>query len=381
MSTKRKGRSRPRSKNRKKIRYVDGFAIRNIFPDMDVVESYSSTGGIVGGMPTPFIPKGEIWIDRRFRKEKDFLLEVHRLEQLKRNWPEAKTRAYLKERLTKKGTPPPFVARSEKRGRLTVRYVRGEIVRQYFDPGFIFGGHDLVYKYIPASEIWIDIRQDPREIPYTMLHELHERSLMARGVPYHWAHRSATEEERKRRARERNARRDRPLKLRPYLQSAGYCGPASLKIAFNHFGREYDEIYLGELCGTTAELGTDHVGLVRCAEKLGAKVETAAGGTLAKLRRSLRKGLPVIVGWYSPEQPRKTVFDPSEDEPEDHFSVVYHVSERHVYLMDPDLEEGRRRMSCGRFMRLWWDTDGPDGERVDRWYMTVNFEGPAPKKR
>src|SRR5688572_30081481 len=72
---------------KKKIRFVDGFAIRNVFPDMDVVESWSTTGGWRGDVPTPFVPEDEIWIDRRFRKEKAFLLEVHRIEQLKRHWP------------------------------------------------------------------------------------------------------------------------------------------------------------------------------------------------------------------------------------------------------------------------------------------------------
>ena len=152
------GRVMPRTK--KRVRYVDGFAIRNIFPDFDLVESHWSSGSVRGDLPTPFIPKDEIWVDRRFKNETRFLLEIHRLEQLKRWWPYAKVRSYLKRRLVEPGPTPPFIVRSMRRNALTIRFVRGEIVRRCFDPGFIFGGHDLVYpKYIPAGEVWIDIRQ------------------------------------------------------------------------------------------------------------------------------------------------------------------------------------------------------------------------------
>src|SRR5690349_5729802 len=105
----------------KKLRYVDGFAIRSIFPNMDILESWSTTGDRRGGMPTPFVPYDEIWVDRRFKKETKFLLEVHRIEQLKRHWPYHKVREYLKERLCKPGPMPPHVVRSAKKGRLTIK--------------------------------------------------------------------------------------------------------------------------------------------------------------------------------------------------------------------------------------------------------------------
>ena len=181
--------------------------------------------------------------------------------------------------------------------------------------------------------------------------------------------------ERVRRRRELAKRHVRPLKMRSHLQKTGFCGPASLKICFSHFGREYDEDYLGKLCRTTASRGTDHADMIRCAKSLGAKVCSGSDGTFRELRRLvLRERLPVIVGWYSPTDRRKSRFDPRRDEIEDHFSVVYHVSATHVYLMDPEEKTGRRRMTIGKFMKLWWDTDGPRDVRVDRWFMVMNFE-------
>lgn len=360
----------------KRIRYVDGFAIRNSFPDFDVIESDATSGAVLNGRRGPHIPKGEIWIDRRFEDEDDLLLEVHRMELGLDSLPYAQVRRRVIEALCDKDAPvPPFYRRrTVRKGGMTVRFVKGDIVRRHIDPGFIFGGHDLVYDYVPKGEVWIDDRQDPREVPFTLVHELTERRLMNDGWNYADAHREATNVEFGRR-RAWLLKDEPPLRLRPFRQSEAYCGPASLKIACERFGREYDEGYLAAVSGAHRLLGTDHDGLVAAVETLGGQCLAAENGTLDEVRRLIAGGAPVIVGWYSPSTPRKTRFDPDKDDVEDHFSVVYHVTDRHVYLMDPEHERGRRRISRRRFERLWWDTDGPDDRRVERWYMAVRFDG------
>jgi ABC-type bacteriocin/lantibiotic exporter with double-glycine peptidase domain len=171
-------------------------------------------------------------------------------------------------------------------------------------------------------------------------------------------------------------RRDKPLKLKPFSQRSGYCGPASMKIVCAYFGRDYEEKYLGDLCGTTADDGTDHIGMLEGAKAVGATVFSKDRATLGDLKRFLHKQhLPVIVGWYSPTQKRKTVFRPGKDEVEDHFSVVYHVSSTHVYLMDPEAEGGKKKIRIGRFLKLWWDTDTPKCISVQRWMMVMRFDG------
>lgn len=374
MAPEKKSRGRPRGK--KRIRYVDGFAIRNIFPDFDIIESHSSCADWRGDIPTPFIPRGEIWVDRRFKNERRLLTEVHRIEQLKRYWPYSKVRNYLKERLCRPGPVPPFVVRSSTKKGLTMRMVRGEIVRRHIDPAFIFGGHDYVYDYIPAKEVWIDIRQDPREIKYTLFHELRERELMRCGWSYGPAHKKTSDEERQKRRGETARKYHRPLRMKAFFQKADFCGPVSAQIVLAYFSREYDQDYLAGLCKTTTEDGTDHADLVSAMETLGASVHHRAGGKIKDLRFFvLKERLPVIVGWYSPTLPRKWKFVPDKDEVEDHFSVVYHLSSTNIYLMDPETATGRRRMSLDRFKKLWWDTDGPENKRVDRWFMVMNFDG------
>jgi len=361
----------------RRIRFVDGFRIRNVFPDFDLVEPCLTSGYRVGEMATPFIPSGEVWVDRWFRKEASFLLKVHSIEQrYRQHWSLAKIRKHLARTLTKKGPPPPFVVRTERRGRLTIRYVRGEIVRRYFDPEFVFGRHDLVCRYIPPREVWIDVRQDPREVHYTLGHELFERRLMERGFSYNRAHARATTRERSLRRREFAPRTQPSLRLKPFRETPGFCGPASLKIVLDYVGRDYDERRLAEFCSANNETGTEHAGLIAGAKAVGASVFEKAGGTIAELRWFIEhERLPVLVGWWSgPAREREEVLNnPKKDA--GHFSVVYRVSDQYVYLMDPETKIGRRRLTIPRFLAKWWDLDTPQYVKVSLWYLVVNFEG------
>jgi len=84
---------------------------------------------------------------------------------------------------------------------LKVWLVDGELVRSWHFIDFTQGGHDKVYPFVPASEVWIDDDLAPSERPLVILHELHERQLMAAGMRYHPAHDSACELEQRCRRR------------------------------------------------------------------------------------------------------------------------------------------------------------------------------------
>ena len=79
--------------------------------------------------------------------------------------------------------------------------VDGELVRDAFFIDLTEGGHDKVYKFVPANEVWIDDDIKPRERRFILLHELHERALMAKGWPYAKAHRDSSRLERRYRLR------------------------------------------------------------------------------------------------------------------------------------------------------------------------------------
>ncbi len=155
------------------IRYVNGFLIRNTLDD-DFGIIHEPTQDISHFATKFYIPEGEVWIDHCFKDEEKFLLD---LESYKVS-----------------GEPAPnYVIKSEMIDGLNVKDVDGALVRQYLDPEFIFGGHDLVYpSYIPAGEIWLDNKMDPSEREFILLHEQVERELMSKGKSYDVAHEFAT---------------------------------------------------------------------------------------------------------------------------------------------------------------------------------------------
>jgi hypothetical protein len=71
---------------------------------------------------------------------------------------------------------------------LKIRLVDGMKVRNKLDVGFVFGGNDKAYDYIPKNEIWIEKAVPKGERKYILLHEFAERSLMKHGMGYGKAH-------------------------------------------------------------------------------------------------------------------------------------------------------------------------------------------------
>jgi hypothetical protein len=75
---------------------------------------------------------------------------------------------------------------------LKIWIVNGELVRDLLHMEFVEGGHDYVYPFVPAGEIWLDDDLDEADRKFVLLHEIHERFLMANGKTYEEAHRSAS---------------------------------------------------------------------------------------------------------------------------------------------------------------------------------------------
>jgi ABC-type bacteriocin/lantibiotic exporter with double-glycine peptidase domain len=149
--------------------------------------------------------------------------------------------------------------------------------------------------------------------------------------------------------------------LNPFRQSEGLCGPASLKILLDHYGREFSEAELAHLCNATADIGTDHAGMITAAEQLGEAPHVKQDAGIEDLRGYVDKEIPVIVGWYSDYKGVEG----------SHYSVVYHVDDEMISMMDPERDEGMVTMSISEFEKVWYDFDGPEEARVDRWMMVI----------
>lgn len=159
-------------------------------------------------------------------------------------------------------------------------------------------------------------------------------------------------------------KKNRPLRIKSFLQSTAFCGPASLKIALSFFGKEFSEKELARLSQATSEHGTFHAGMVTGAKKCGAKTFVKEKGTIKDIQQWLyKKNVPVIVGWYD-----------TSGEEGDHYSVVYHISKHYIYMMDPATDSGYRKMSLKKFLHYWYDfEDDKNTLKIHRWFMTLWF--------
>jgi hypothetical protein len=160
-----------------------------------------------------YIPKNEFWLDKEAANDEqkffiDHLLVEHML--MEKGVPydsalEAADKIEMAERrkagdvrkLTKGGNlpdPKQVHVRLWKKleNGVSVWIVDGRLVRSVFDDDFTEGGHDYVYEFVPQNEVWIDNDLEEVERPYVLLHELHERNLMAKGWTYSKAHEDAS---------------------------------------------------------------------------------------------------------------------------------------------------------------------------------------------
>lgn len=148
------------------------------------------------------------------------------------------------------------------------------------------------------------------------------------------------------------------ITLNPFRQSEAMCGPASLKILLSHYGKDFTERELGELCGSTFEIGTTHQGLVDALVHLGLNPLAKEDATIDELRELVHQEIPVIVGWYKVD--------------EDHYSVVYDIDGTTVSMMDPEEASGRMQMTIEEFEKVWHDFDSGSKRRTRHWLLTVS---------
>jgi hypothetical protein len=162
------------------------------------------------------IPEHEFWLDKEAKNDEQkffihHLLIEHRLmaagvpderarEAANKSELAERNKAGDLHRLTKGGTlPDPREVHVRLWKQLTngvsVWIVNGRLVRSVFNIDFTEGGHDHVYEFVPEHEVWIDDDVAEIERPYVLLHELHERNLMAKGATYDDAHEESSRRE------------------------------------------------------------------------------------------------------------------------------------------------------------------------------------------
>jgi len=162
-----------------------------------------------------FIPEDEFWIDREsvLGEEKyyiDSMLMMNRLLAAGVSHDEAVKKADIMEKSERAkgvilakglGSLPKKELLKKIKIKMIKKYsnnkiktwiVNGELVRSLFFLDFTEGGHDKVYKFVPEGEVWIDNDVTALERKFVLLHELHERNLMSKGMCYNDAHRDSS---------------------------------------------------------------------------------------------------------------------------------------------------------------------------------------------
>lgn len=183
----------------------------------------------------PFIPKHEFWIDRHKSAEEQMFFIEHlqvewhymslgetydvaigkadKREQALRN--RSNIMVKIKTEESKHPTEVPKIIYKNKleefSGGVAIWIVNGEAVRDAYFIDYTEGGHHFVYHFVPKMEVWIDNDLIAEERGFVVLHELHERNLMANGMNYDRAHASSS-------AIEYICRRD-PSKLAQYIKT------------------------------------------------------------------------------------------------------------------------------------------------------------------
>lgn len=123
-----------------------------------------------------------------------------------------------------------------------------------------------------------------------------------------------------------------------YQMDAKDCGPACIKMIAKHHGRYFSLQYLREKCGITRE-GVSMLGISTCAEEIGLHT-LPVKCSIDNLRTLVP--LPAIVFWNK-----------------NHFVVVYKVSMKNIYVVDP--QKGRVRYSVDEFRKNWYEVGEEKG--------------------
>ncbi len=130
------------------------------------------------------------------------------------------------------------------------------------------------------------------------------------------------------------------LNIKPYKQTPGMCGPASLKMVLEYFDVEKSEEELGRLTHCNPDRGVKAENIVEAAKQLGFNGLIKDMADFSDIRAYLNKEIPVIVDWFSKD--------------EGHYSVVVDIDEENIYLQDPEIG-GIQELSLKIFKRVWFD--------------------------
>ncbi|MEK7566636.1 MAG: cysteine peptidase family C39 domain-containing protein [Patescibacteria group bacterium] len=144
------------------------------------------------------------------------------------------------------------------------------------------------------------------------------------------------------------------IKIPYYRQENGYfCGPATLKMALEFFGKKISQKKLAKIAGTNKKRGTLRKDMVKTARRFGFKAKAFYWGDFKAIKSFLAEKKMVIVIFVEPS------------EGENHYAVVAGVDPKMIVLND-SLNGRNFRMSRKEFVARW--------NKWKRWFMVLDKE-------
>jgi len=134
------------------------------------------------------------------------------------------------------------------------------------------------------------------------------------------------------------------IKIKPFRQKTGLCGPAVLKMVLAYYDVEKSEQELAELTQCDPELGISGEEMLTTVKTMGFEGYIKDDATFTDLEELVvKQQIPVIVDWFS--------------EDDGHYSVVVDIDSENIYLQDPEIGH-LRAMRRSKFYRVWFDFPG-----------------------
>ncbi len=269
-------------------------------------------------------------------------LEIYKLQGKSRIFQVKSLANFRKTNKLLKRKIVPKIKKIDKILGIEVWLVNGSIIRKEIDVDFTCGGHGYRYLYIPLNEIWIDNALNNEDIIPTVWHEFVEMYLMERGIDYEEAHEYAC-------GLEIGIRQKKEffLPVGNLNQITNYaCGAAALKIVLDYYDKPLTQHTIMQLVETTKEKGTDAKGIVSAAKKLGFKVIWKQGWTIEEIKKSLKKGIPIIVN-----------FQLAHKKGEGHYAVIIGFTKNEFILSDPHSNFSYRKVDIKTFMEHWYELE------------------------
>lgn len=269
-------------------------------------------------------------------------LEVYKKQEKLRIFQVKNLKEFQKKSRQFKRAVNPKIKKIDKILGMDVWLVNGAVIRSQIDVDFTCGGHEYRYLYIPHDEIWIDNALNNEDINPTIWHEIIERHLMERGADYSAAHEYACGLEIGMRKKQEFF-----LPVGNVNQITNYaCGAAALKIVLDYYNLNLSQEKIMKLARTTKEKGTDPKDIAAAAKELGFKVVWRQRWTVDEVKRSLKKGIPVIAN-----------FQLEHKKGEGHYAVIIGFTKNEFIISDPHSGFSFRKVNIDKFMSHWYEIE------------------------